>query len=165
MQKVLGFLHGISFESLLDVGSGRGAFLLPFMDSFPHVRVTALEVLEKRIDLLSDISRGGVGTLSVLPIDICDADAEVIPDKSQDVVTMLEVLEHIGNVRGAVKNAVRIAKKYIVLTVPSNKDDNPEHIHLFTEETLRSYFSEAGVTRIKFDRVPCHIFMIARLEG
>lgn len=165
VHKVLGFLHGIYFESLVDVGSGRGVFLLPFMERFPAVKVTSLEILEKRIDLLSDISLGGVERLSVLPVDICGADAELIPDKSHDVVTMLEVLEHIPDVRAAIRNAVRIARKYIALTVPSKEDDNPEHIHLFTEDKLRAYFAEAGVTKVSFERVPCHIFMIARLEG
>ena len=165
VHKVLGFLRGICFDSLVDVGSGRGVFLLPFMESFPEVKVTSLEILEKRIELLGDISLGGVERLSVLPVSICEADAEVIPDGSADVVTMLEVLEHIPDVRGAIRNAVRIARKYIVLTVPSKNDDNPEHIHLFTEESLRAYFAEAGVTRVTFERVPCHIFMIARLKG
>src|SRR5262245_47417977 len=35
VRKVLGFLQGIAPVSLLDVGSGRGAFLWPLLDSFP----------------------------------------------------------------------------------------------------------------------------------
>ena len=31
VHKALGFLRGICFDSLLDVGSGRGAFLFPFI--------------------------------------------------------------------------------------------------------------------------------------
>ena len=165
VHKTLGFLRGIYFENLLDVGSGRGAFLFPFMEAFPHVCVTSLEILRKRIDLLSDISRGGETRLSVLPIDICEAGRDEIPDSSFDVVTLLEVLEHIPRVRDAIRNAVRIAKSYIIVTVPSCEDDNPEHIHLLTKETLTAYFNECGVRKLSFDEVPSHLFMIARLDG
>ena len=165
VHKVLGFLRGICFESLLDVGSGRGAFLFPFMEAFPYIPVTSLEILEKRIELLSDISHGGIDRLTLLPVDICKADKSIIPDKSHDTVTMLEVLEHIPNVKDAIREAVRIAKKYVIVTVPSKADDNPEHIHLLTKETLTEYFKECGVTKLSFDAVPAHLFMIARLEG
>ena len=35
VHKVMGFLRGINFETLLDVGSGRGVFFLPFLEEFP----------------------------------------------------------------------------------------------------------------------------------
>ena len=59
VKKVLGFLRGIYFESLLDVGSGRGVFLIPFMENFPYVNVTSLDILERRILMLEDIAKGG----------------------------------------------------------------------------------------------------------
>ena len=165
VSKVIGFLHSIYFENLLDVGSGRGVFLLPFMEEFPYIPVTSVEILPKRVDLLCDVSRGGITSLSVIPEDISKADSEIIPDKSYDVVTMLEVLEHIPDLRGAIRNAVRIARRFIVVTVPSKEDDNPEHIHLLTKEKLTALFSEFGVTKLSFDGVPCHLFMLAVIES
>ncbi|MBR3949525.1 MAG: hypothetical protein IKJ84_02505 [Oscillospiraceae bacterium] len=47
VRQVLGFLHGIEFNTLLDVGSGRGVFLFPFMDEFPQVQITSLDLLDK----------------------------------------------------------------------------------------------------------------------
>ena len=73
VNKVIGFLRSIWFENLLDVGSGRGVFLLPFLDEFPGVPVTAVDVLEKRITLLGDIKRGGAEQLSVVGADICES--------------------------------------------------------------------------------------------
>lgn len=161
VNKALGFLKGAYFESLLDVGSGRGVFLLPFLDEFPYARVNSIDILDKRIELLSDLSNGGIDRLTVEKADICN---QPYPDKSFDVITMLEVLEHIPNVEGAIASAVRMAKKYIVVTVPSKEDDNPEHIHLLTKERLTAYFNACGVERLSFDGVPGHLFMIARLE-
>ena len=76
-------------------------------------------------------------------------------------MTLLEVLEHIPDVEKAVANAVRIAGKYLVVTVPSKPDDNPEHIHLFTKDMLSDMFLKAGCSKVKFDSVLNHLFMVA----
>ena len=161
VHKTISFLKGISFDTLLDVGSGRGVFLLPFMEEFPYVKVTSLDILDKRVNMLTDICRGGVETLSVIKADICNAN---LPENSADVVTLLEVLEHIPNVRAAIRAAVRVARRYVVVTVPSKEDDNPEHIHLLTKSILTEYFADAGVYKLSFDGVPGHLFLIAKVE-
>ncbi len=160
VHKVLGFLKGISFENLLDVGSGRGVFLLPFMEEFPYINVTSVDILDKRIEMLSDLSCGGIDNLTVKKASICDCP---FPEKSFDVVTLLEVLEHIPDVESAIRSAVSIAKNYIIVTVPSKEDSNPEHIHLLTKEKLTEYFTACGVSKLSFDGVPGHLFMIARI--
>lgn len=160
VHKVLGFLKGVYFDSLLDVGSGRGVFLLPFLEEFPYINVTSMDLLDKRVQMLENIRRGGVDRLTVCGESICDTS---LPDKSYSVVTMLEVLEHIPDVEQAIRQAVRLARDYVVVTVPSKEDDNPEHIHLLTKEKLTRYFNDAGVSRLSFDGVPGHLFMIGRL--
>lgn len=161
VKKVLGFLRGICFDSLLDVGSGRGVFLIPFMEAFPYVNVKAVDILPHRIEMLSDIKNGGVDRLDVHMANICE---KPFPDNTADIVTMLEVLEHIPNVEDAIRAAVGIARKYVIVTVPSKEDDNPEHIHLLTKAKLTAYFTNAGVTKLSFDSVPGHLFMIAKID-
>jgi 2-polyprenyl-3-methyl-5-hydroxy-6-metoxy-1,4-benzoquinol methylase len=161
VKKVLGFLRGIYFESLLDVGSGRGVFLIPFMENFPYVNVTSLDILDKRVEMLENISNGGVSSLNVINADICN---QPFADNSFDVVTMLEVLEHIPDAEAAIRAAVKMARSYVVVTVPSKEDDNPEHIHLLTQSKLTEYFGKAGVTKLSFDGVPGHLFMIAKVN-
>lgn len=161
VNKVLGFLRGIYFESLLDVGSGRGVFLIPFLEAFPYVETRSVDILDKRVELLSDLACGGIENLQAEKANICE---QPYPDRSVDVVTMLEVLEHIPDVASAIASAVRMARKYVVITVPSKEDDNPEHIHLLTKEKLTNYFRACGVHRLHFDGVPGHLFMIASLE-
>ena len=160
VHKTIGFLKGIYFESLLDVGSGRGVFLLPFLEEFPYIEVSSIDILDKRIEMLADISRGGIENLRVEKADICE---QPYADGSFDVVTLLEVLEHIPDVENAIRSAVRMARKYIVVTVPSKEDDNPEHIHLLTREKLTEYFHACGVRKLSFDGVPGHLFMIAKI--
>ena len=161
VKAVMGFLRGVQPRSLLDVGSGRGAFLFPFLREFPWVSVTSLDILEKRVAMLTAIHDGGVDNLTALNASICDWDA---PDASFDVVTLLEVLEHIPDVSAAVDNAVRLARRYVVVTVPSKPDDNPEHIHLLTKPALTALFGQAGCADMRFDGVPGHLFMIAKVR-
>lgn len=158
---VLGFLRGVQPESLLDVGSGRGAFLFPFLREFPNVPVTAVDLLPHRVELLQAVSAGGVDCLTALQQDICAWDA---PDRSFDVVTLLEVLEHIPAVDRAVKAAVRLARRYVVVTVPSKPDNNPEHIHLLTKERLTALFSAAGCEKLKFGGINGHLMAVASLK-
>ncbi len=160
-RRVLGFLRSVSFESLLDVGSGRGVFLIPFMKEFPWVRVTALDLLEKRIVFLNELADGGFGRLRAEQRDVC---VQPFPDRSFDVVSMLEVLEHIPDVEKAAASAVRMARRYVVVTVPSKPDGNPEHIHLLTKDRLTRIFGAAGCERLHFDGVEGHLFMVAAVE-
>lgn len=161
VQVVLGFLHGIvpagQCQTLLDVGSGRGVFLFPLLRDFPEMEVTSLDILPHRVELLQCLHDGGIRNLHPLQEDICTWNA---PDKSFDVVTMLEVMEHIPDTEAVVKNAIRLARNYIVVSVPSKPDDNPEHIHLFSNEVLKNLFLENGCRSVKFMSVTNHTIMV-----
>lgn len=116
-QVVLGFLRGIvpagQCQSLLDVGSGRGVFLFPLLRDFPDMEVTSLDILPHRVELLQCLREGGISNLHPLQEDICTWNA---PDKSFDVVTMLEVMEHIPDTEAVVCNAIRLARNYVIVS-------------------------------------------------
>lgn len=158
VRRVLSFLHGLELETLLDVGSGRGVFLLPFLEEFPHVQVTSLDLLDKRVTFLNELAAGGYNQLTAYNKNICDQPFE---ENSFDVVTLLEVLEHVPEVDRAVAAAVKMAKRYVAVTVPSKPDDNPEHIHLLTKDILTKLFTKAGCTRLHFGGVEGHLFLVA----
>lgn len=161
VQLVMGFLRGMvasgQIASVLDVGSGRGAFLFPLLTEFPGLEVTSIDILPHRVALLQSVAKGGVDNLHAIERNLCEWDG---PEGAFDAVTLLEVLEHIPDVEKAVANAVRMAGRYIIVTVPSKPDDNPEHIHLFTKDMLTEMFLRAGCSKVKFDSVLNHLFMI-----
>jgi len=165
VQVVLGFLHGIvpagQCRSLLDVGSGRGVFLFPLLRDFPDMEVTSLDILPHRVELLQCLHDGGISNLHPQLDNICTWNA---PDKTFDVVTMLEVMEHIPDTEAVVRNAVRLARNYVIVSVPSKPDDNPEHIHLFSNEDLRKLFLKNGCSKVKFMSVTNHNVMVAYLN-
>ncbi|MBE5779492.1 MAG: class I SAM-dependent methyltransferase [Clostridiales bacterium] len=161
VKSALGILRGLQPETLLDVGSGRGVFLFPFLKTFPDVQVTSVDLLIHRVEFLKNLHDGGIENLTALQQDICCWD---MADHSFDIVTMLEVLEHIPNVSDAVKAAVRLAKRYVLISVPSKPDNNPEHIHLLTKDVLAELFYNAGCTRLQFSGVNGHLILLVSLE-
>lgn len=161
VQRVLGMLRGLHPTDLLDIGSGRGVFLWPLLDAFPTLSVTCVDLLAYRVADLQAVHEGGVRHLTALHADATDLP---FTERSFDVVTMLEVLEHIPDTRSAVAEVCRVARRFVLLSVPSKKDDNPEHIHFFKQQQLRVLLSEQGVTHVNFVYVLNHLIALARIE-
>ncbi|MBS1834688.1 MAG: class I SAM-dependent methyltransferase [Acidobacteria bacterium] len=153
VQKVLGILRAVGPESLLDVGSGRGTFLWPLLDAFPGLAVTSIDISDQRILDLRAVRDGGVTRLT--PV-LANAQEMPFAGGSFDVVTMLEVLEHMVDPQAALTRAVAVARRFVILSVPSVPDDNPEHIHLFSVDDLRHMADVAGARRVTIDHVLNH---------
>lgn len=113
VHKVLGFY----------AASGRKVCLLlsPFRCAFHATPVASIDVLDYRVAFLDDIRLGGTEQLMALRMDIC---SHTLPEKSFNVITMLEVLEHIPDVQQALGNAVQLARSYVVVTLSSGPDEN-----------------------------------------
>jgi ubiquinone/menaquinone biosynthesis C-methylase UbiE len=157
VRKVLGILRGLQPESLLDVGSGRGTFLWPLLDTFSYISVTSIDFNERRANDIDAVRRGGIENLTAVR---GDATTQPFTDKSFATVTMLEVMEHMLAPEKAAMEALRVASRFVVVSVPSKEDDNPEHIHLFDKTKLETIFLSLGAKNIKFDFVPNHIIAV-----
>jgi ubiquinone/menaquinone biosynthesis C-methylase UbiE len=160
VRKVLGILRGLAPQSLLDVGSGRGVFLWPLLEAFPHLAVTALDRSERRVADIDAVSSGGLSRLRAV-----HGDATRLPlgNDAVDGVTILEVLEHLEQPARAAAEAVRVARSFVIASVPSRPDDNPEHIHLFSRAALEDLFRTAGARRVVCEAVLNHFVALARV--
>jgi hypothetical protein len=78
-----------------------------------------------------------------------------------DGVTILEVLEHLERPALAAAQAVRVARSFVIASVPSRPDDNPEHIHLFGRDALAGMLRAAGARRIHCESVLNHLVALA----
>jgi len=160
VRAVLGALRGFGAERLVDLGSGRGAFVWPLLDALPQIALTATDVLAHRALLFAHVARGGIDRLTAVRADIT---ALPFADASVDCVTALEVLEHLpadGPERAA-REAFRVARVAVIATVPSHEDDNPEHVHLFDGRHLEQLFRAAGARRGTVEHVFNHIVAVA----
>jgi len=160
IQWTLGVLRSIQPADLLDIGSGRGKFLWPLLDAFPALPVTAVDKDARRVRDLTAVELGGIARLRVRQADVTSLP---FADDAFDVVTMLEVLEHIPTPVPALSEAVRVARRYVLLSAPSKPDANPEHLHLFSEADLRAMLADLGVTQVKVQQVPGHWLLLANV--
>jgi len=161
VRRVFGVLHSLSPDDLLDVGSGRGVLLWPLLNEFPSLPVTTVDQNKRHADDLEAVRLGGIDRLTAFHMDVTEL---TFDDNQFDVATMLEVMEHIPAAAKAVAQAVRVARRFVVVSVPSKADDNPEHIHLFDEPQIRKLFFEAGVQRLTFDYVLNHLIVVANVS-
>ncbi len=157
VRAVLGTLRGLAPASLLDVGSGRGVFLWPVLDALDGVRVTAIDVQPERAAQIAAVARGGVDRLAAACMD---GGRLGFGDGAFDVATVLEVLEHVADPAPVAAELMRVARR-AVATVPSHEDDNPEHVRVFTADSLRALFETAGARRVTVDGVRGHLTAVA----
>lgn len=101
-------------RTILDVGCGNGAFLNSLPSTYEAV---GLDFSEEALKYVR--TKAVRGNVSNLPFG----------SKSFDLVTCLEVLEHLpsGIFEKAISEIQRVAKKYIIVSVPNSED---LHYHL-----------------------------------
>ena len=155
--QVLAILEGLGPRSLLDIGSGRGAFLWPLVARFEHLAVTSVDRLAHRVADIEAVHTGGIARVRAHAADVT---ALPFPDAAFDVVTILEVLEHLEDPAAAVRETLRVASRYVLASVPSHEDDNPEHIRLFTRDSLTELFERAGAERVQISYVLNHMIAL-----
>lgn len=158
VRRVLAMLAQLAPSTLLDVGTGRGVFLWRLLDAFPELVVTCIDHEERRASDLEAIARGGLTRLSAKQMDVEEL---AFGDSTFDGVTILEVLEHVDDPAKAAREVLRVAKRFVVATVPSKADDNPEHVRLFDGRTLTALFEQAGARRVVVEHVLNHIVALA----
>jgi ubiquinone/menaquinone biosynthesis C-methylase UbiE len=158
--KVLGILRGLMPQSLLDVGSGRGAFLWPLLDGFRDTPITAIDISRQRVSDILAVRAGGIQNLDAQIMNVCQLE---FPDNNFDVVTALEVIEHLEHPGMACSEIVRVARRFAILSVPSNPDNNPEHLQLFDKDILQTMIEEAGARSVNILYVLGHMIAVAKV--
>jgi len=160
VRQVIGILQSISPTSLLDIGSGRGTFLWPLLNSFPQMLVIAIDRNPTRVADIDAVRRGGRENLISLS---ADATALSLAGGSIDVVTALEVMEHLTQPAVAAKEAVRVARNFVISSVPSKEDNNPEHIQLFNRESFVNLWMRAGARGVNVHYVLNHMIAVVKV--
>jgi 2-polyprenyl-3-methyl-5-hydroxy-6-metoxy-1,4-benzoquinol methylase len=161
VERVLGLLRGLAPTELLDVGGGRGVFLWPLVEALPELPLTLIDADRRAVERFAALRRGGLSALRPLRMD---ATALGLADGSFDVVTALEVLEHIPEVWRAVDEAVRVARRFVIISVPSRPDDNPQHLRLMDEQSLTALCRDAGARDVRCEHVLNHLIAVVKVS-
>jgi ubiquinone/menaquinone biosynthesis C-methylase UbiE len=151
-ERLRGVVAGLKPGTLLDAGCGEGELLrrgvLP-----EGLRPVCLDL---RADSLAEIAEPKRVRASVQALPFSD--------RSFDVVTCLEVLEHLEDPGSAVRDLARVAKKAIVLSVPFEPwfragnvlrgkhlaalGNHPEHMQHWNLRTFETFLS-ASVAEVR----------------
>lgn len=101
-------------ESVLDAGCGNGYFCRWISGKVPLHRVAGLDVSPTRVALSQQRHPG---------IDFRAGDVTALPfgDREFDVVTCIEVLEHLPDPLPALREILRVARRYAIVTVPDRQ--------------------------------------------
>jgi len=165
--KALGVLKSIRPDSILDVGSGRGRALWPIVHNFPNAEICCVDPVEWRCEVINAVHKGGVNRVKAFCEDISST---TLGPNSFDVVTALEVIEHIPDAAAAMTAIFRVSRQYIIGSVPSKPDNNPEHVHFFSSEAFEKLLDIAEmrsgkkIGRVTFDYVRNSMTIFVRLE-
>lgn len=142
--------------SIMDVGCGNGLFLNYLKNNYSN-----------KFHKLQGIDTSEAALKYVTTNKLC-ASADAIPfkDKSFDLVTALEVIEHltIDEYKKALKELSRVSRKYIIISVPYKQNlsdisvrcdackscfNLAFHKRIFSESSLTDLFLSEGFKNIK----------------
>lgn len=159
LERTIALLPG-GIRSLLDVGVGEGDWLRLLAERRPSLRLAALDLSPRRLADLSVVHRDG----TAIEKHEGDVTAMPLPDGSFEVVSLLEVIEHVPAWEAAVRDALRVASRGVLITVPYREllqttvcvhCDRPTplwgHVHAFDESSFDRFADRA---RISLKRIP-----------
>lgn len=136
---VLNYLRSMDFHSLLDVGCGDGRFLFEVSRYLPDKNLVGIDFSERGIRYAT--------ALSPNVKYICgDITTKTLTDDKFDIVTLIEVLEHIppnqiDDFLEGISFYLRDSGVFII-TVPSkNIPVNKKHYHHFDMKSLKEVIS------------------------
>jgi methionine biosynthesis protein MetW len=97
--------------SVLDLGCGDGSFLECLQREVPGIRVRGADVSE------TALAKARARGIDAARLDLTEPDAEV--PRGYDVITALEVIEHVPDAEAVVRKAAAAARRFVIVSVPN----------------------------------------------
>jgi SAM-dependent methyltransferase len=144
---ILKLLDKLEFSECLDAGCAQ-PYLLNDISNRYKVKAYGCDISQKVIAS----NKKNFPNCDFMALDL--ASDTWIDGKQFDLVISSEVIEHIENWQSAVKNLVRMAKQYVLITVPSGKrrpiDYKLGHYRHYTGDELKAEIEKNGFEVISF---------------
>lgn len=142
-------------KSVVDIGCGDGFLLKELLEKYKDIKVLGLDISPVAIEKAKE---KGIDTV------LCDI-TERLPfeDNSFDSALLLDVLEHMFQPEPVLREAIRVSKKYVYISVPNfvslparmqvllgkvpeNNTLRKGHIFWVTRKVLLSLIKRCGLT-------------------
>jgi methionine biosynthesis protein MetW len=118
-------------SSVLDLGCGDGSFLACLRERVPDLRARGADASERALEVAR--ARG----FDAFRLDLADPASEI--PGGFDVVTALEVIEHLPDAETATLKAAAAARRYLIVSVPNLG---------FVESRLRLAIGRGPITNV-----------------
>lgn len=156
--RLLSLVSETKAESILDAGCGEGFTLSLLKQSKLGKKLVGIDFEDDAIKLAHKINP---------KLDISKASIYELPykDNNFDLVICSEVMEHLTDPEIAIKEIIRVSKKYVLISVPnepffmmanflrgkylSRWGNHPEHINHWTASAIKSFAESEGLNVIK----------------
>lgn len=153
---------GVEFGETLDAGCGEGYAALKFLSQYPEARFFGVDLSVGAVKLAKN-------TIPQMPTAVADVTRLPFSEKQFDMVVSLEVLEHLPRPELAIAMYRRLARKYLLLSVPNEPvfrtlrmlegsdllrwGDHPEHINHWNFFSFTRFLERQGLNVVA-RRVP-----------
>ena len=138
---IFSLMKGLSFRTVLDAGCGTGILLQQISEAYPRTHLTGSEYASQGLEFAKR-------RLPHAEFHVLDLSRAVLPGK-YDLVTCIDVLEHIPEDRAALRNLKTMTAGHLILSVPLGRLLQAEvermgHVHGYKRMELESSLREAG---------------------
>lgn len=143
---VLQMLQKLGFHSVLDAGCGEGSLLRAIKNRFPGVELHGVDYSKQAIEASKQEDLG-------INFILMDLTRQSLPRRF-DLITCVDVLEHIENDQAVLSNLHQMSAKYLLLVVPIGTLIQEEklrlgHIHGYSKDEIRRKLRKAGFQVIR----------------
>ncbi len=134
-------LEGLSFTTVLDAGCGTGVLLSQIQQKYPHTQLTGSEYSPNGLEYARQ-------RLPNAQFHVLDLSRETLGGKF-DLITCIDVLEHIPDDEAALKNMLAMTAGHLVLSVPLGplfqvEVERMGHVHGYGRRELEGKLQGAG---------------------
>lgn len=134
-------------ENILDIGCGEGSKSFILANYFSNAKVLGIDFTDEGIKKANN-NYSEVNNLYFKKADIFEIQTE-----KYDMVSCLEVLEHIEDWQIVLKNICNISNKYILISVPTGRMRDYEkyvgHLRNFKKGEIENFVANNGFKKIK----------------
>jgi len=150
------------FERALDAGCGEGFAAMNLSAKYPDARLFGVDISDQAVRMAKE-------TFPEMPAIVGDVTMLPFNDKQFDLVTSLEVLEHLPQPELAVEMYRKLSRRYVLLSVPNEPifrtlrmlegndifqwGDHPEHINHWNYFSFARFLERNGL-KVIARRVP-----------
>jgi trans-aconitate methyltransferase len=143
---ILSMIKDLDFVTFLDAGCGVGTLLMDIHHHYPQVDLNGAEFSQKGTELARQKN-------PYAKIHQLDLTQKALPQKF-DLVTCVDVLEHIEDDQSALENLHQMTAKYLLLVVPTGPLFEQErihvgHVHGYSHDEVKQKLQKAGYQVIK----------------